>query len=120
VRREAVWRALTNPVEYGAWFGVKVEGRFAPGARVRGAITHKGYEHFDVGDHHRADGTRAAVLVALGSGGDRARRRLSSEPTTLVVFELEEVAGGTVVESGFDRMNGEGWAWQMRQEALSG
>jgi uncharacterized protein YndB with AHSA1/START domain len=34
--RSRVWRALTNPVEFGAWFGVKVEGRFAPGARVRG------------------------------------------------------------------------------------
>jgi hypothetical protein len=47
----------------------------------------------------------------------------SKEPTTLVVFELEEVEGGTlltVVESGFDkippsrrleafRMNSEGW-----------
>ncbi len=51
----------------------------------------------------------------------------SAEPATLVVFELEEVAGGTlltVVESGFDdvslarraqayRMNGEGWTAQM-------
>jgi hypothetical protein len=52
----------------------------------------------------------------------------SSEPTTLVVFELKDVADGTqltVTESGFDdvplarraqayRMNGEGWTWQMK------
>jgi len=52
----------------------------------------------------------------------------SPEPTTLVVFELEEVADGTlltVAESGFDRiplarraqayrMNEEGWAAQMK------
>ena len=51
----------------------------------------------------------------------------SSEPTTLVVFTLEEVEGGTllkVVESGFDNipasrrakafeMNSNGWAIQM-------
>ncbi len=52
----------------------------------------------------------------------------SAESTTLVVFELEEVAGRTmltVVESGFDRiplarradayrMNDEGWSLQMK------
>ena len=51
----------------------------------------------------------------------------SSEPTTLVVFTLEEVEGGTlltVVESGFNKiptsrrakaleMNSNGWAIQM-------
>jgi uncharacterized protein YndB with AHSA1/START domain len=51
----------------------------------------------------------------------------SGEPTTLVVFTLEEVDGGTlltVIESGFDRipasrrikafeMNSKGWAAQM-------
>jgi uncharacterized protein YndB with AHSA1/START domain len=51
----------------------------------------------------------------------------SNEPTTLVVFELQEVDGGTmltVVESGFDkiplsrraevfRLNGSGWDEQM-------
>ena len=40
--RSRVWRALTDAREFGTWFGVKVEGTFAPGARVRGAITHKG------------------------------------------------------------------------------
>jgi uncharacterized protein YndB with AHSA1/START domain len=45
VPRSRVWRALTDPVEFGTWFGVKVDGVFAPGARVRGAVTHKGYEH---------------------------------------------------------------------------
>ena len=52
----------------------------------------------------------------------------ATEPTTLVVFELEDTAGGTqltVVESGFDhvplarraqafRGNGEGWTYQMQ------
>src|SRR3977135_1835310 len=48
--RSRVWRALSDSAEFGTWFGVKVEGTFAPGARVRGAITHPGYEHvvFDI------------------------------------------------------------------------
>ena len=54
----------------------------------------------------------------------------SAEPATLVVFELEEVPGGTqlkVVESGFDRISlarrleayrGNGRGWTMQMEAI--
>jgi uncharacterized protein YndB with AHSA1/START domain len=126
--RSRVWRALTNPVEFGTWFGVKVEGTFAPGARVRGAITHKGYEHvsWDI-TIERMEPERLFSWRwhpgAVEPGVDYA-----AEPTTLVVFELEDAAGGTqltVVESGFDqvpvarraqayRMNGEGWTYQVQ------
>ena len=126
--RSRVWRALTNPVEFGTWFGVKVEGTFVPGARVRGAITHKGYEHvtWDI-TLERMEPERVFSWRwhphAVEPGVDYA-----AEPTTLVVFELEDAAGGTmltVVESGFDqvpvarraqayRMNGEGWTYQMQ------
>ena len=40
-----VWRALTDHVEFGQWFGVKMEGPFVPGRASRGKITHPGYEH---------------------------------------------------------------------------
>ena len=126
--RSRVWRALTNPVEFGTWFGVKVEGTFAPGARVRGAITHKGYEHvtWDI-TIERMEPERVFSWRwhphAVEPGVDYA-----AEPTTLVVFELEDTAGGTqltVIESGFDqvplarraqayRMNGEGWTYQVQ------
>jgi len=126
--RSRVWRALTTPVEFGTWFGVKVDGTFAPGARVRGAITHKGYEHvtWDI-TIERMEPERVFSWRwhphAVEAGVD-----YSTEPTTLVVFELEDAAGGTmltVVESGFDqvplarraqayRMNGEGWTYQMQ------
>lgn len=124
--RSRVWRALTDPAEFGAWFGVKVEGTFAPGARVRGRITHKGYEHLtwditiDRMEPERLFSWRWHPY-AVEPGVDYA-----AEPPTLVVFELEEVSGGTrltVVESGFDdvplarralayRMNSEGWTIQ--------
>jgi uncharacterized protein YndB with AHSA1/START domain len=126
--RSRVWRALTDAREFGTWFGVKVEGAFAPGARLRGAITHKGYEHvtwditIDRMEPERLFSWRWHP-AAVEPGVD-----YTSEPMTLVVFELEEVAEGTrltVTESGFDdvplarraqayRMNGEGWAWQMQ------
>jgi uncharacterized protein YndB with AHSA1/START domain len=126
--RSRVWRALTTPVEFGTWFGVKVEGAFAPGARVRGAITHKGYEHvtWDI-TIERMEPERVFAWRwhphAVEPGVEYA-----AEPTTLVVFELEDAAGGTqltVVESGFDqvplarraqayRMNGEGWTYQVQ------
>ena len=122
-----MWRALTDPVEFGAWFGVKVQGAFAPGARVRAQITHKGYEHvvcdivIDRMEPERVFSWRWHPY-AVEPGVD-----YSAEPMTLVVFELEDAAGGTrltVVKSGFDdvplarraqayRMNGEGWTWQM-------
>ena len=43
--RSRVWRALTNAQEFGTWFGARLTGTFAPGARIQGPITHKGYEH---------------------------------------------------------------------------
>ncbi len=33
-----VWGALANADQFGAWFGMKLEGDFAPGWRVHGQI----------------------------------------------------------------------------------
>ena len=126
--RSRVWRALSNAEEFGDWFGVALKGKtFAAGKRVQGQITYPGYEHvvWDV-LIERLEPERllswrwhpAAVEPSVD---------YSKEPTTLVVFELKEVEGGTllsVAESGFDsipparrldafRMNSEGWAEQM-------
>lgn len=126
--RSRVWRALTDAQEFGSWFGVKVTGSFSPGARVRGAITHPGYEHvtWDI-TIERMEPERLFSWrwhpYSVEPGVD-----YSGEPTTLVVFELEDVPGGTrltVVESGFDqvplarraqayRMNAEGWTIQVQ------
>ncbi|HEY4647149.1 MAG TPA: SRPBCC family protein [Steroidobacteraceae bacterium] len=127
--RARVWRALSNAEEFGGWFGVALKGKaFAAGKRVQGQITYPGYEHvvFDV-LIERVEPERllswrwhpAAVEPSVD---------YSQEPTTLVVFELKEVDGGTllsVVESGFDnvpparrleafRMNSGGWDEQMK------
>jgi uncharacterized protein YndB with AHSA1/START domain len=128
VPRARVWRALTDAEEFGAWFGVKLAGAFAPGATVKGTITDKEYEGLpfelvvDRIEPQRLFSWRWHPY-AVDPDVD-----YSAEPTTLVVCELEEVAGGTVltlVESGFDRipaarraeayrMHEEGWAAQMK------
>ena len=126
--RSRVWRAIANAEEFGAWFGVKLEGAFAPGARVQGRITTPGYEHLTMDiTIEQVDPERLFSYRwhpnAVDPGTD-----YSGEPTTLVEFRLDEVAGGTrltVIESGFDRipperraeafrMNDQGWAEQIK------
>lgn len=126
--RSRVWRAIASAEEFGAWFGVKLDGAFAPGARVEGRITTPGYEHVTMEiTIERVEPERLLSYrwhpYAIESGVD-----YSGEPTTLVEFRLDEVAGGTeltLVESGFDRiplarraeafrMNDQGWAEQIK------
>jgi hypothetical protein len=38
-----IWRAIANAEEFGAWFGVKLEGAFVEGAIILGRITYPGY-----------------------------------------------------------------------------
>src|SRR5713101_2901954 len=126
--RARVWRALADAEAFGQWFGVKLNGSFAPGARLRGQVTHKGYEHcpFEI-TIERMEPERLFSWrwhpYAIDPKAD-----YSAEPTTLVVFELKEVEDGTlltVVESGFEgiplarraaayRGNEQGWAGQMK------
>jgi len=124
---ERVWRALTDPGEFGAWFRVRLDGPFAVGEITTGQITYVGYEHYR--------------WVSRTTELDRSRRRLAftwthpedpanpqpGDPSTLVEFELEPTQDGTrlhLVESGFEaipaerradivRSNEEGWQIQM-------
>ena len=129
--RSRVWRALADAEEFGAWFGMKIDGVFAPGARVQGQMTTHAHEHVTIEIAiERMDPERRMSYrwhpYAVEPGVD-----YSNEPTTLVEFQLEEVADGTrliVVESGFDRipaarraeafrMNDAGWAEELENIA---
>lgn len=105
--RARVWRAVTDAAEFGAWFGVRLEGPFTEGAAVRGQITYPGYEHL----------TMELIVERIVPEGYFAFRwhpnatdpavDYSAEPTTLVEFRLEDAPEGTrltIVESGFDRI----------------
>jgi len=126
--RAKVWRALADAPQFGSWFGVDLKGvSFAPGARVRGKITHPGYEHLTwEAVIERMEAERLLSFRWHPYAVD-PRVDYSKEPTTLVVFELKDAPEGTLltlVESGFDqiplsrraeafRMNDQGWAAQM-------
>jgi uncharacterized protein YndB with AHSA1/START domain len=126
--RSRVWRAITAADEFGAWFGVRLEGPFSEGATVRGAITYPGYEHLTMELLvERIEPERYFAYrwhpYAVDAGVD-----YSSEPTTLVEFRLDDRNGTTaltIVESGFDRiplerrakafkMNDGGWTEQAK------
>jgi uncharacterized protein YndB with AHSA1/START domain len=125
--RSHVWRALSDADEFGEWFGVKLNGSFKPGTRIQGKITLKGYENLPL--EMSVDRIEPERLLSWRwhPYAIDLKKDYSSEPTTLVVFELEEVSGGTrlkVVESGFDALpesrreeayqaNDKGWAMQM-------
>jgi uncharacterized protein YndB with AHSA1/START domain len=126
--RTRVWRALADSEQFGAWFGVKLNGGFAPGARVLGQVLHPGYEHvrFEL-TIERMEPERLLSWSWHPHAVD-PKADYSGEPTTLVVFELADATEGTllkVVESGFDgiplarrleayRSNEGGWAIQMK------
>ena len=124
-----VWRAIADTKEFGAWFGVKLEGQtFSPGRPTRGPLTVKGYEH--IVWQVMVERVEPPTLLsfrwhpyAIEPGVD-----YSKEEPTLVTFTLQDAPGNatmlTVVESGFDkvppsrrleafRMNGRGWSIQM-------
>jgi uncharacterized protein YndB with AHSA1/START domain len=124
---ERVWHALTDTAEFGNWFRVKLSGKFVPGQSIAGAVLHPGYEHVTwTATIERMVPYRQFAWRwhphAIDSNKD-----YSHEPSTLVLFELSEVPGGTrllVTESGFDgiplerretayRGNSEGWSIQM-------
>jgi uncharacterized protein YndB with AHSA1/START domain len=134
-----VWRAISDSTEFGIWFGVKFDGPFQAGRSMRGAIVPTTMDPEVAKAQKKHEGTPFEITVeqmeserlfsfrwhpfAVESGVD-----YSAEPTTLVAFALEEVAGGvklTVTESGFDQIplarrakafmaNDEGWGMQTK------
>src|ERR1700736_1129406 len=116
--RKRVWRAISDSTEFGSWFGVKFDGPFAPGAKMHGVIVPTTVNAEVAKAQKPYEGMPFEVTIeqmeperlfsfrwhpfAIERGID-----YSAEPTTLVVFALEEVPGGvmlTVTESGFDQI----------------
>ena len=125
--RARVWRALAKAEEFGDWFGVALEGTFAPGARLTGRFT--SHDDKPVIMTIMVERMEPEKLLsyrwhpqAIETGAASA-----DEPATLVEFHIADHAEGThltVVESGFDRLppayratsfrrNEQGWAEQL-------
>ncbi|NII09689.1 SRPBCC family protein [Oleiagrimonas sp. C23AA] len=116
--RERVWRALTDPAQFGAWFGMAFDGPFIAGQPVSGRIEPTQVDAEVAKMQEKFRGTPITLLIeriepmrlfsyrwhpyAVDTTVD-----YSDEPTTLVSFELEEAYDGTLLrltESGFDAL----------------
>lgn len=136
--RQRVWRAITDSKEFGYWFGVKFDGPFVAKTPIHGVISPSQADP-EMGQHQKPhEGKKFEIVVAeidpprlfsfrwhpysVDPGAD-----LSSEPSTLIEFVLDEAPEGTLLtltESGFDRIpldrrakafagNEQGWSMQM-------
>src|SRR5689334_6654595 len=92
---DRVWRALTDPAEFGAWFRVDLEGPFVLGETTRGRITHPGYEHLQW--HARVVAMEEPRLFAFTwhPYAIDPDRDYSDEPQTRVEFRLAPDGDGT-------------------------
>jgi len=129
--RARVWRALTDVREFTQWFGVELTAAFEPGAVINGHVTNVGYEHVMMTIWVEAIEPQHAFSFRWHPNAIDMSADYSTEPTTLVVFTIDEVPEGTlllVVESGFDALpesrrtaaftsNSKGWEAQMRRIA---
>jgi uncharacterized protein YndB with AHSA1/START domain len=132
-----VWRAISDAAEFGSWFGVEFDGPFLPGRKMVGRVVPTKVDPEVAKTQEPYAGAKFEVEIdrieplrlfsfrwhpfAVDPKVDYAK-----EPSTLVVFELTETAGGTsltITESGFDaipvarraqafKMNDGGWQAQ--------
>jgi uncharacterized protein YndB with AHSA1/START domain len=133
--RDRVWRASTDSAEFGAWFGVKLDGPFVAGRSIRGvtqptavdpAFAAKQQAYAGMKWDATVDRIEPQRIFSLRWHPFAVDRNVdySNEPSTLIAFELEEFEGGTmltITESGFDGIpvarrakafdaDSEGWA----------
>src|ERR1700722_13030092 len=109
--RTRVWRAVSDAAEFGTWFGVDFKCKsFVAGRHVQGKITYPGYEHLTMDVLIERVVPERLLSWRWHPAAIDPKVDYSQQPTTLVVFELEEGEGGTslsVVESGFDKIPAE-------------
>ncbi|WP_425500220.1 SRPBCC family protein [Pseudomonas akapageensis] len=126
--RAEVWKVLADAQAFGEWFGVALQGKqFKVGSQIKGPITHPGYEHITWEVHiDRIEPDHLLSFLWHPYAID-PKVDYSHETPTRVVFQLQELAEGTLlrlVESGFDKipatrrdeaykMHCDGWDQQM-------
>jgi uncharacterized protein YndB with AHSA1/START domain len=129
--RSRVWRALTDVRQFNQWFGVNLERPFTAGEKTSGRITIRGYDHIVMEAWVERIEPEHHFSFRWHPGSSDPTVDTSSEPTTLVVFTLEDDEEGTkltVVETGFDALpesrrakafsgNESGWTGQLRNIA---
>ncbi len=113
---DRVWRAISDAREFGTWFGMRFDGPFVAGARLTGELVPTSVDPEIAKGQRPYEGLRFEITIdrvepmhlfsyRWHPGAVDSKVDYSKEPTTLVTFELEEVAEGTrltITESGFD------------------
>jgi uncharacterized protein YndB with AHSA1/START domain len=113
-----VWAALSDSTKFGHWFGTKFDGPFVPGKKITGVIVPTGVNQEVARSQKKYEGLPIDMyiekmqperLFSFRWHPNATERDFdySIEPTTLVVFTLEQVPEGvmlTVTESGFDQI----------------
>jgi uncharacterized protein YndB with AHSA1/START domain len=113
-----VWRAISDAKEFGTWFGVEFDEPFVAGRTMNGKIvpTKVDPEVAKLQEPHTGNSfewtveriqPQTSISFRWHPFAVEKHVDYSKEPTTLVAFELEEVAGGTrlsITESGFSKI----------------
>src|ERR1700730_8000880 len=127
--RSRVWRALADAEEFGAWFGMKFEGTFAPGARAYArSLPGHGNMTIEIAIERMDPETRMSFRWHPYAFDSVDYSSAATTPVEIQLVEVAEATRLTVVESGFDRipaarraearrMNDAGWAEQLENIA---
>lgn len=132
-----VWDAIADSNRFGTWFGVAFDGPFVAGSHLTGKIVPTRVDPDVAALQKPHEGKPFTFYVEAIEPTQRISFRwhpfaiepdvdYAEEPTTLIIFELDEIAGGTrltISESGFDKIplerrakafaaNDGGWAIQ--------
>jgi len=104
--RSRVWKAISDPREMGAWFGLAIEGAFVPGRTTRAKSTGE-----QAGRLHELTietiEPESVFSYFWHPYTVEEGRDYSAEPPTRVEFRLEDSGAGTkltLTESGFARL----------------
>ncbi len=121
-----VWTALTDHIQFGEWFRVKLAEPFKLGKPASGTVTYKGYEHLKWTVNVTEIEFQRLFAFTWHPYAIDPSIDYGNETPTLVEFFLEKSGAGTkltITESGFDkvpserralayRMNDGGWQTQ--------
>lgn len=116
--RERVWRAISDPSQFGKWFGVSLEGPFVEGKRTPGHIVPTSVDSEVAKLQEPWVGVACDLYVERIEPMDRFSFRwhpgadvvapdAPADQMTTVTFELKDAPGGvllTITETGFDRI----------------
>lgn len=122
-----VWRALTDPGEFGAWFRVRLDNGFAVGETTTGTMTYPGHEHVKWVSVTEAMDHEHLFSFSWSPSAVDPDTEYGETAKVLVEFRLNSIESGTrlvITESGFQqfpepkrleilRSSSEGWDTQV-------